>query len=149
MNLSKELFDDLITRRPGTIMGEVGRKNDEMFRPKLPTVGDGKKGRRASEPSTGDGGAFFPGVDAWFDTHLPMGVRRVLALVLAVVGALVGAGSSVQFGLSVGLAGALGAIAGLMVVPLIILVVKLALLALILGFISLVIYGIVTVLSTT
>lgn len=138
---SKKRFDDYITRRPGTIMGDLARRNDEGFHqdPIPPRV---RHPRRSNGGGGGGGGGgeFFPSVDRFFNRWLPMGLRRVLALVLVAVGALAGAGAAPQLGLGAGLAALLGGFAGLAVIPLLILTVKLSLLALSLGAVGLVCY---------
>lgn len=136
---SKKNFDDWITRREGTMMGGEAKRYDRIFQPTASggaTPGSGTVGRR----SKSSGEPWFPGVDDWFDRKLPVETRGRIGFVLMVIGAIAGVALAPGLGLSGGVAALIGAVGGLVAIPLLILSVKLFLFCLILGVVGFVAY---------
>lgn len=146
----KKRIEDHLYRREGTTMGDLARRKDKWFNSMGRTVPPAELSHQAqhTEPQNQvvkNKRGFFPGVDRWFDTHLSQRMYRFLSFVLVIIGTLFGISYAATLGISVGLSGILGALAGLIIIPLLILSVKLFLLALCLGLVGLVIYAVYSV----
>lgn len=141
----KKRIEDHLYRREGTIMGDLARKQDESFASMNKTVTPAQSSYQAQHAApqnqvVKNRGEFFPGVDRWFDNHLSQRMYRFLSFALMIIGTFLGISYAATLEISTGLAGVLGALAGLILIPALILSVKLLLIALCLGLVAGVVY---------
>lgn len=101
----------------------------------------------ASQPST----PWFAGVDDWFDRHVSLAWRRRITIVNVVFWAFIG----YSYGIGSGMSGSEafwfaggGALAGLIVIPLVVVAIKLALLGAILAIGGLVLWALVAAVAS-
>lgn len=154
--INEKQWDDYVRRVPGTIFGDFGREYDNSFKKQIANIYPSKrkikkqtsptinivKEKETIIPSTKLKKAepFFPEVDKWIDKHVSMKTRRIFAVFSMIIGAIIGSEFSEQLGTELWLSSALGAVAGLIIFPLIIFSIKLLLLLLTLAFAGLIFY---------
>ncbi len=149
--MNDKQWDDWLRRREGTLFGDFAREADKQY--KIDPIKVPKKQSKTTpggyqNKKTKSGNGFLPGVDEWVKTHLSVKIRRTLVVIFMISGALVGSGLSEQLGLSIVMSAILGAVAGALLLPLIIFSVKLVLVLLALALAGLVIYLLATIFGT-